>query len=74
MSIAVPADLGFPAAQRSHLVGIGDVTTPWQKEWQLAIAQGVESVVLFALDQLCLIGYSAPLDSSATRSLFMGTA
>ena len=73
-SIEVPAAFGFPAAQSSHLVGIGEYTTPWQKEWALAIAEGVESVVLFALDQFCLIGYSLPLDRGATRSAFMGTA
>jgi hypothetical protein len=73
-SIQVPAAFGFPPAQRSHLVGIGEYTTPWQKEWALAITEGVESVVLFALDQFCLIGYSLPLDRGATRSSFMGTA
>ena len=62
MSIEVPAAFGFPAAQRSHLVGIGEYTTPWQKEWRWRSPQGVESVVLFALDQFCLIGYSLPLD------------
>ena len=73
-SSGVPATHGFPPTQRSHLVGIGEYTTPWQKEWQLAIAQGVESVVLFALDQFCLIGYSTSLDRGTSRSLFMGTA
>jgi hypothetical protein len=51
------AGAGFPYTQRSHLVGIGDATTPWRKEVDLAQAQGLESVVLFALDQFCLIGY-----------------
>jgi hypothetical protein len=74
VSMGVPAQHGFPPAQRSHLIGIGEYTTPWQKEWQLAISQGVESVVLFALDQFCLMGYAAPLDRGAVRSLFMGTA
>jgi hypothetical protein len=74
MSIEVPATFGFPPAQRSHLVGIGEYTTPWQKEWQLAIVEGTESVVLFALDQFCLIGYSTSLDRGTARSLFMGTA
>ncbi len=60
-SIALPGQLGFPAAQSSHLVGIGDYTTPWLKERQLAVASGVESVVLFALDQFCLTGYAAPV-------------
>ena len=39
MSIEMPAGYGFPPAQRSHLIGIGEYTTPWQKEWQLAIAK-----------------------------------
>jgi hypothetical protein len=33
---------------------------------------GVESVVLFALDQFCLIGYGLPLRDGARRALFMG--
>jgi hypothetical protein len=32
----------------------------------------MESVVLFALDQFCLIGYPAPLAQGLRRSLFMG--
>ncbi len=62
-SIALPSQMGFPPAQSSHLVGIGDYTTPWSRERSLAIAAGVESVVLFALDQFCLIGYALPLGS-----------
>jgi len=61
-----------PAAQSSHLVGISDYTTPWLKERGLALASGVESVVLFALDQFCLIGYPAPLNRSSRRSGKMG--
>ena len=65
-------DLGFPASQASHLVGIGDYTSPWLREVGASKAEGVESVVLFALDQFCLIGYAAPLGKSARRSRFMG--
>ena len=71
-SIQLPQQFGFPPSQSSHLVGISDYTTPWTKEWSLAIAAGVESVVLFALDQLCLIGYSLPLNMNAARARFMG--
>jgi hypothetical protein len=71
-SIGLPAQLGFPPSQRSHLVGIGDATTPWAKERRLAIAAAMESVVLFALDQFCLIGYDLPLPESPRRSRFMG--
>jgi hypothetical protein len=71
-SIALPAQFGFPPAQSSHLIGIGDYTTPWQRERRLALAQGVESVVLFALDQLCLIGYGLPLSRGMRRASRMG--
>jgi hypothetical protein len=71
-SIALPAQLGFPPAQTSHLIGIGDYTTPWQKERRLAVEQGVESVVLFALDQFCLIGYCLPLSRGIRRAWLMG--
>jgi hypothetical protein len=64
--------LGFPATQRSQLVGIGDSTTAWLKEAQTAKGKGFESVVLFALDQFCLIGYGVPLPLSLRRSVRMG--
>jgi hypothetical protein len=53
-------------------VGIGEYTTPWPKEQRLALGEGLDSVVLFALDQFCLIGYGLPLDDGARRALFMG--
>ncbi len=65
--------LGFPATQRSHLVGIGDSTTAWLKEVRSAAGKGFESVVLFALDQYCLIGYATPLPQSFRRSVRMGS-
>jgi hypothetical protein len=71
-SILLPMQLGFPPAKASHLIGIGDYTTPWLREVGAAKAEGVESVVLFALDQFCLIGYPTPLGRSQRRSLFMG--
>jgi hypothetical protein len=74
ISIDLPAAHGFSPAQRSHLVGIWEPTAPWEKEWSLAVASGVESVVLFALDQFCLIGYDAPFARRSGRSSFLGTA
>jgi len=71
-SIEFGASLGFTASHRSHLVGISDSTTPWLKEAQMAEGKGLESVVLFALDQYCLIGYATPLPQSFRRSLRMG--
>lgn len=64
--------MGFTLAQRSHLVGVSDATTAWLKEARLAEANGFESVVLFALDQVCLIGYELPLSRGMRRSAHLG--
>jgi len=71
-SIELPMQLGFSSSQSSHLVGIADYTTPWGKEQRLALGEGMDSVVLFALDQFCLIGYELPLDQGTRRAVFMG--
>jgi hypothetical protein len=65
-------NLGFTPSQRSHLVGVSDSSTAWLKEVRLAEGQGFESVVLFALDQMCLIGYSLPLSRGMRRSAQLG--
>jgi hypothetical protein len=64
--------LGFQATQRSQLVGVSDSTTAWIKEVETAVGKGFESVVIFALDQYCLIGYATPLPGGSRRSLRMG--
>lgn len=56
---------GFSRDKRSHLIGISDVISPWLKETRLALAENLESIVLFALDQYCLIGYPTPLPPSS---------
>lgn len=61
--------LGFGATQRAHLVGLGDSTAPWLKEMRIADGQGFESVVGFALDQFCLIGYAVPFPQSTRRAV-----
>jgi hypothetical protein len=70
-AIRYPMQLGFPASQVSHLVGISGPTTPWQKETDTAISAGLESVVLFALDQYCLIGYQSQSSRSGARSFMI---
>ncbi len=64
--------LGFTAAQRSHLLGVGDSTTAWLKEARAAEGKRFESVVLFAIDQFSLIGYEAPLPDGLRRSFRSG--
>ncbi len=71
-SIEAGGAFGFLPAERSHLVGISDPSTAWLKEARMAEGYGFESVVLFALDQMCLIGYSLPLSRGLRRSLRQG--
>jgi hypothetical protein len=71
-SVMLPKQLGFAAAKSAHLVGISDYTTPWQKEAGMAAGARDGSVVLFALDQFCLIGYSWAPGSLTGRSLYLG--
>ncbi len=72
VSIAYPAKLAFPPSKRSHLIGISDPIAPWRKEVNLSESEGVESVVLFALDQFCLIGYSLPIQPGSRTSTMQG--
>ena len=44
-----------------------------RKEWEMALSEGVESVVLFALDQFCLIGYAVEAGRSTRRAVLLGT-
>jgi hypothetical protein len=71
-TIAAGTAFGFSPSQRSYLVGVTDSSTSWLKEARLAEAAGVESVVLFALDQMCLIGYALPLSTGMRRSVQLG--
>jgi hypothetical protein len=71
-SIDLPTQLDFAPAHSAHLVGIGNYTTPWEKEARIAEGLQLESVVLFALDQMCLIGYALPLLPWPALGVFMG--
>ncbi|MBZ5590637.1 MAG: hypothetical protein LAP39_00260 [Acidobacteriia bacterium] len=73
-SILLPMQMGFAQSQSSHLVGITGYTTPWQKEARLSLAENLESVVLFALDQFCLMSCPAPMPVGARRAVYMGVA
>jgi len=72
-SIDLPMQLGFTPANSAHLVGIGNYMTPWAKESRIAEGLNMGSVVLFALDQFCLIGYGLPLSPWPGLGLFMGS-
>ena len=63
---------GFPRDQSSFLVGVGDSFSSWQKEVEMAKAQNLESIVLWALDQYCLVGYATPLAGGLRRATDLG--
>jgi len=71
-AIDLPMQLGFTPADSAHLVGIGNYMTPWAKESRIAKEFKLGSVVLFALDQCCLIGYGLPLSPWSGLGLFLG--
>jgi hypothetical protein len=70
-SMLFPFDSNFPRSKRSHLIGVSDARSSWLREADLAEGLGLDSVVLFALDQLCLIGYDLPLAVRGGRSTRM---
>jgi hypothetical protein len=59
----------FPRERRSHLVGIASESTAWSREARIAEQIVGGSVVLFALDQFCLIGYRVPVSQLQRRSV-----
>jgi hypothetical protein len=70
-AIDFPMTLGFPPNKASHLVGISGPSTPWRKEADMTTGAGLESTVLFALDQYCLIGYQPQSRRSGARSFMI---
>jgi hypothetical protein len=71
-SVSWGQHLGFAGGKKSHLVGISDPKTAWLKEARLGEDRGLESVVLFALDQFCLLGYTWPRETRRRRSFRAG--
>ena len=71
-SVVLPMQMGFGQANSSHLVGITGYTTPWEKETRISLGENLESVVLFALDQYCLMSCPVPLPLGARKGKHMG--
>ena len=67
-SLEFGRELGFVESNRSHLVGLSGARTAWEKEARLALEAKMESVVLFALDQTCLIGHRLPVREAPVRA------
>ena len=72
MTVDYGATGGVPVLPGSFLVGIGDPTLSWRKEVEFALAENLESIVFFALDQYCLVGYATPLPAAMRRVAIQG--
>lgn len=72
MTVDYGATRGFARSARSFLVGINDPTNQWLKEVEFALAENLESIVMFALDQYCLVGYETPLPAAMRRGAVQG--
>jgi hypothetical protein len=71
-SVLLPTQMGFSRVSSAHLVGITGYTTPWEKEARISLGEKLESVVLFALDQFCLMSCTVPLPRGMRSSRHMG--
>ncbi len=71
-TVEYPVSRGFSRDKRSFLVGLMDPFTSWDKEVNFARSSNIESIVLFALDQYCLMGYETPMPASLRRAARMG--
>jgi hypothetical protein len=48
---------GFGPGKNAHLTGVGEAMLPWAEEVTMVERRGLESSVLWALDQFCLVGH-----------------
>jgi hypothetical protein len=71
-TVDYPATRGFPRDKSAFLVGLMDPFTAWHKEVNFARSANIESIVLFALDQFCLMGYALPMPRSLRRCARQG--
>jgi len=71
-SILLPLSRGFSPGRAAHLVGVHNSSEPWDWERRLAKGEQCESIVLFAFDQLSMIGYRLPLGAGERLSAFLG--
>jgi len=69
-SIQFPQSKGFSRERSAHLIGVFNSSEPWNLERKLSRREAVESVVFWAFDQFCFIGYGMPLSNGVRRAGF----
>jgi len=66
-AIRLPLDLGWPQDSVRYLVPVFRPANAWIREYQLARAEGVPVVNLWAYDHVCLYGLEVTAPSQAAR-------
>ncbi len=69
-SILFPQTKGFSRERSAHLIGVFNSSEPWNFERRMSLRENLESVVFWAFDQFCFIGYRMPLHNGVRRARF----
>ena len=71
-AIRFPIDLGWPLDSVRYLVPVFGPATPWEKEWAIAIGEGIPITNLWAFDQVSIFGLRVREATLPARSAFFG--
>jgi hypothetical protein len=71
-AIKLPAQLGWPPDSVRHIAGIYRPGYAWEKEFRLAISNGIQVINLWAFDHICIFGWPAEENNGLRRAVKMG--
>jgi hypothetical protein len=71
-AIKLPTQLGWPADSVRHIAGVYRPGYAWEKEFRLAIANGIQVINLWAFDHICIFGWPPADETGLRRALKMG--
>ncbi|MDQ6705235.1 MAG: hypothetical protein M3Z85_04610, partial [Acidobacteriota bacterium] len=71
-AIRFPIDLGWPLNSIRYLVPVFGPATPWEKEWAIAIGEGIPVTNLWAFDQVSIFGLRVRELGLPGRSVYFG--
>ncbi|MDQ6663922.1 MAG: hypothetical protein M3Z23_05975 [Acidobacteriota bacterium] len=71
-AIRFPIDLGWPLDSIRYLVPVFGPATPWEKEWAIAIGEGIPITNLWAFDQVSIFGLRVRELGLLGRSVYFG--
>lgn len=71
-AIRFPIDLGWPLDSVRYLIPVFGPATPWEKEWAIAIGEGIPITNLWAFDQVSIFGLRVRELGLPARSAYFG--